>query len=100
MASALLRRHHRIRADGHTAAGGPDSGPRRRGGLLRRVALALGAGIGGLVTVLLIAVPARVATGADTGAPQRTAAVQATLGILIGVLVALWALRSEPPRST
>ncbi|MFE0526633.1 hypothetical protein ACFW0V_03445 [Micromonospora parva] len=66
-----------------------------RGGLLRRVALALGAGLGGLVTVLLIAVPARVATGADTGAPQRTAAVQATLGILIGVLVAVWALRSR-----
>ncbi|GGO06651.1 hypothetical protein [Micromonospora parathelypteridis] len=66
-----------------------------RGGLLRRVALALSAGIGGLVTVLLIAVPARVATGADTGAPQRTAAVQATLGILIGVLVAIWALRSR-----
>ncbi|MEU4472762.1 hypothetical protein [Micromonospora sp. NPDC023888] len=66
-----------------------------RGGLLRRVVLALGAGIGGLVTVLLIAVPARVATGADTGAPQRTAAVQATLGILIGVLVAGWALRSR-----
>ncbi|MCG5463635.1 hypothetical protein MED01_001790 [Micromonospora sp. MED01] len=66
-----------------------------RNGLLRRVALALGAGLGGLVTVLLIAVPARVATGADTGAPQRTAAVQATLGILIGVLVAIWALRSR-----
>ncbi|WP_433127985.1 hypothetical protein ACQPWW_00265 [Micromonospora sp. CA-240977] len=66
-----------------------------RGGLLRRVVLALGAGIGGLVTVLLIAVPARVATGADTGAPQRTAAVQAALGILIGVLVATWALRSR-----
>ncbi|MEV7986297.1 hypothetical protein [Micromonospora sp. NPDC085948] len=66
-----------------------------RAGLLRRVVLALGAGIGGLVTVLLIAVPARVATGADTGAPQRTAAVQAMLGILIGVLVAGWALRSR-----
>ncbi|MEW1583998.1 hypothetical protein AB0283_00910 [Micromonospora vinacea] len=65
------------------------------GSLLRRVALALGAGLGGLVTVLLIAVPARVATGADTGAPQRTAAAQATLGILIGVLVAIWALRSR-----
>ncbi|MGI5524725.1 hypothetical protein ACQEUX_27845 [Micromonospora sp. CA-259024] len=69
--------------------------PNERGGLLRRVALALGAGIGGLVTVLLIAVPARVAIGADTGAPQRTAAVQATLGILLGVLVAIWALRSR-----
>ncbi|MFK4241469.1 hypothetical protein ACI2KV_01190 [Micromonospora chokoriensis] len=69
--------------------------PVERGGLLHRVALALGAGIGGLVTVLLIAVPARVATGADTGTPQRTAAVQATLGILLGVLVAIWALRSR-----
>ncbi|MCG5439481.1 hypothetical protein [Micromonospora foliorum] len=73
----------------------PVAEPHDRGGLLRRVALALGAGLGGLVTVLLIAVPARVATGADTGAPQRTAAVQAALGILIGVLVAIWALRSR-----
>ncbi|MDG4778372.1 hypothetical protein O7614_01760 [Micromonospora sp. WMMD961] len=71
------------------------SAPAEPGGLLRRVALALGAGIGGLVTVLLIAVPARVATGADTGAPQRTAAVQAMLGILLGVVVAIWALRSR-----
>ncbi|MGW3889283.1 hypothetical protein ACWD69_11410 [Micromonospora chokoriensis] len=69
--------------------------PVERGGLLHRVALALGAGIGGLVTVLLIAVPARVATGADTGTPQRTAAVQATLGIMLGVVVAIWALRSR-----
>ncbi|MCG5467657.1 hypothetical protein LADH09A_001422 [Micromonospora sp. LAH09] len=74
---------------------GQVTAPDDRGGLLRRVTLALGAGIGGLVTVLLIAVPARVATGADTGAPQRTAAVQATLGILLGVLVAIWALRSR-----
>ncbi|MFI6782378.1 hypothetical protein [Micromonospora sp. NPDC050276] len=73
----------------------PTAEPPAPDGLLRRVALALGAGVGGLVTVLLIAVPARVATGADTGAPQRTAAIQAVLGILIGVLVAIWALRSR-----
>lgn len=66
-----------------------------RGGLFRRLSLALGAGLGGLVTVLLVAVPARVAAGADTGAPQRVAALHAALGILIGVLVALWALRSR-----
>ncbi|WP_433116633.1 hypothetical protein [Micromonospora sp. CA-246542] len=64
-------------------------------GLLRRLSLALGAGLGGLVTVLLVAVPARVAAGADTGTPQRVAALHAALGILIGVLVALWALRSR-----
>ncbi len=69
--------------------------PGERGGLLERLAVALGAGTGGLVTVLLVAVPARVAVGADTGAPQRVAAVHAGLGILIGVLVALWALRSR-----
>nr|WP_201749002.1 hypothetical protein [Micromonospora acroterricola] len=69
--------------------------PVEREGLLRRVSLALGAAIGGLVTVLLVAVPARVAAGADTAAPQRVAAVHAALGILIGVLVALWALRSR-----
>ena len=66
-----------------------------RGAALRRLALALGAGIGGLVTVLLVAVPARVAVGADTGAPQRVAAAYAVLGVLVGVLVALWALRSR-----
>ncbi|MEV4654620.1 hypothetical protein [Micromonospora sp. NPDC049301] len=69
--------------------------PSERGGLLRRVSVALGAALGGLVTVLLVAVPARVAVGADTGAPQRVAAVHAGLGVLIGVLVALWALRSR-----
>ncbi|MET8229282.1 hypothetical protein ABZS77_01200 [Micromonospora sp. NPDC005298] len=69
--------------------------PGEHGGLLGRVAIALGAGLGGLVTVLLVAVPARVAVGADTAAPQRVAAVHTALGIVIGVLVALWALRSR-----
>ncbi|MEU5908520.1 hypothetical protein [Micromonospora sp. NPDC047527] len=69
--------------------------PGERDGLLRSLALALAAGLGGLVTVLLVAVPARVAVGADTSVPQRVAALHAALGILIGVLVALWALRSR-----
>ncbi|MGC4879544.1 hypothetical protein ACLQ26_25180 [Micromonospora sp. DT43] len=72
-----------------------DTLPAERGGLLRRLSLALGAGLGGLVTVLLVAVPARVAVGTDTGTPQRVAALHAALGILIGVVVALWALRSR-----
>ncbi|MDG4761081.1 hypothetical protein [Micromonospora sp. WMMD710] len=63
--------------------------------LLGRVAIALGAGLGGLVTVLLVAVPARVAVGADSDVPQRIAAAHTALGILIGVLVALWALRAR-----
>ncbi|CCH22171.1 Conserved hypothetical protein [Micromonospora lupini str. Lupac 08] len=72
-----------------------DTLPDERGGLFHRLSLALGAGLGGLVTVLLVAVPARVAAGADTGTPQRVAALHAALGILIGVFVALWALRSR-----
>ncbi|MEU5780080.1 hypothetical protein [Micromonospora lupini] len=72
-----------------------DTLPDERGGLFRRLSLALGAGLGGLVTVLLVAVPARVAAGADTGTPQRVAALHAALGILIGVFIALWALRSR-----
>ncbi|WP_433536357.1 hypothetical protein ACQPZK_00260 [Micromonospora sp. CA-249363] len=90
-----------IRAEGTDAAqdrqgiGRAERVPDERGGLLRRLSLALGAGLGGLVTVLLVAVPARVAAGADTGAPQRVAALHAALGILIGVIVALWALRSR-----
>lgn len=72
-----------------------DTLPDEPGGLFRRLSLALGAGFGGLVTVLLVAVPARVAAGADTGTPQRVAALHAVLGILIGVFVALWALRSR-----
>ncbi|MFF4877322.1 hypothetical protein [Micromonospora sp. NPDC000668] len=80
---------------GDRSARASEALPNEDGGLLRRIALALGAGIGGLVTVLLVSVPARVAMGADTGAPQRVAAVHAGLGILIGVLVAVWALRSR-----
>ncbi|MET8250445.1 hypothetical protein [Micromonospora sp. NPDC005197] len=72
-----------------------DTPPDEPGGLFRRLSLALGAGLGGLVTVLLVAVPARVAAGADSGTPQRVAALHAVLGILIGVFVALWALRSR-----
>ncbi|MEH1164826.1 hypothetical protein V6V47_05515 [Micromonospora sp. CPCC 205539] len=78
-----------------SAAQVTEAAPNHRGDLLRRVALALAAGLGGLVTVLLVAVPARVAQGTDTGAPQRVAAVHAALGILIGVLVAVWTLRSR-----
>ncbi|MEU4677267.1 hypothetical protein [Micromonospora sp. NPDC023737] len=64
-------------------------------GSLRRVTLAVAAGLGGLVTVLLVAVPARVAVAPDTGTPQRLAAGYAAIGVLMGVLTALWALRSR-----
>ncbi|MEV6374118.1 hypothetical protein [Micromonospora musae] len=66
-----------------------------RASSLRRIALSIAAGLGGLVTVLLVAVPARVAVAADTATPQRLAAGYAAIGVLLGVLTALWALRSR-----
>ncbi|MGK5676334.1 hypothetical protein ACSNOB_26255 [Micromonospora sp. URMC 106] len=64
-------------------------------GVLRHVALAVAAGVGALVTVLLVAVPARAAVGADTGSPRNVAAGYAAVGVLVGVLTAVWTLRSR-----
>ncbi|MER7420302.1 hypothetical protein ABT346_26555, partial [Micromonospora peucetia] len=66
------------------------------GGALGSVALAVAAGAGALITVLLVAVPAREAVAvADTGSPRNVAAGYAAIGVLVGVLTALWALRSR-----
>ncbi|MER7460478.1 hypothetical protein [Micromonospora sp. NPDC126480] len=72
---------------GGTAAAG--------GGTLGWIALAVAAGIGALVTVLLVAVPARVAVVPDVEAPRNVAAVYAALGVLVGVAIAVWALHSR-----
>ncbi|MEU6072489.1 hypothetical protein [Micromonospora sp. NPDC047074] len=81
-------------------AGGPagvtTGGP--TGGVLGSVALAVAAGVGALVTVLLVAVPARTAV-ADVGSPRNVAATYAAIGVLVGVLAALWALRSRAAAS-
>ena len=61
---------------------------------LWRVALAVASAVGGLVTVVLVAVPARAATRADTFSPQTIAAGYAVIGVMIGLLVAIWALSS------
>lgn len=61
---------------------------------LWRVALALASAVGGLVTVALVAVPARAATRADTFSPQTIAAGYAMIGVLVGLVVAIWALTS------
>ncbi|MFG1802245.1 hypothetical protein ACGFI4_19025 [Micromonospora carbonacea] len=58
------------------------------------VALALAAAVGALVTVLLVAVPARMAEVPGVAAPQATAAGYAGAGLFLGLLVAVWALRS------
>jgi hypothetical protein len=61
-----------------------------------RFALAVSAAIGALVTVALIALPARSAVRIDTFAPQTIAAGYAIAGILFGLLIAYWAVASRP----
>ncbi|WP_254909761.1 hypothetical protein [Micromonospora sp. NBS 11-29] len=64
-------------------------------GALPRLGLALAAGVGALVTVLLVAVPARAARVPDTSAPQTVAAAYAAAGLALGVLLATWALHTR-----
>lgn len=64
-------------------------------GALWRIALAIAAAVGALVTVALIAVPARAATRADTFSPQTIAAGYAVIGVVAGLLIAGWALASR-----
>ncbi|MFB6391516.1 hypothetical protein [Polymorphospora lycopeni] len=62
---------------------------------LWRIAIAVAAAVGALVTVALVAVPARAATRADTFSPQTIAAGYAVVGVVGGLLVAIWALASR-----
>ncbi|MFC6019201.1 hypothetical protein ACFP2T_23700 [Plantactinospora solaniradicis] len=90
---------HRLSGAGRTpkptVAGGPatESPPSLASGLWR-AALAVSSAIGGLVTVVLVAVPARAAVRADTASPQTVAAGYAVIGVMIGLLVAIWATSS------
>ncbi|MEH0825774.1 MULTISPECIES: hypothetical protein [unclassified Micromonospora] len=71
---------------------GPDAEP---GSTLRRVTLAVAGAVGALTTVLLVAVPARAATVPDTFSPQSLAAGYAVVGVLVGLLTAIWALHTR-----
>ncbi|WP_370518255.1 hypothetical protein [Micromonospora sp. AMSO31t] len=64
-------------------------------GALPRLGLALAAGVGAVITVLLVAVPARAARVPDTSSPQAVAAGYAAAGLLLGVLLATWALHTR-----
>ncbi|MGR6316426.1 hypothetical protein Q2K19_10935 [Micromonospora soli] len=75
---------HRLRGD--------DDEP---GPTLRHLTLAVAAGVGAVITVLLVAVPARAARVPDTFSPQTVAAGYAAVGLLIGLLLAIWALHSR-----
>jgi MFS family permease len=72
--------------------GGPPA--RRRG--LWRLTLAASAGVGALVAVALIALPARSAVRMDTFSPQVIAGGYALFGVVVGVLLAYWAVTSRP----
>ncbi|MFV2021828.1 hypothetical protein [Micromonospora sp. LOL_023] len=62
---------------------------------LWRIALAAAAAIGGMLTVALIAVPARGAARADTFSPQTIAAGYAMVGAVVGLFMAIWAVASR-----
>jgi hypothetical protein len=64
-------------------------------GALSRGALTVAAAVGALATVALVAVPAREAARADTFTPQTIAAGYAAIGVIVGLLVALWAVASR-----
>ncbi len=64
-------------------------------GILPRLGLALAAGVGAVITVLLVAVPARAARVPDTSSPQAVAAGYAAAGLVLGVLLATWALHTR-----
>lgn len=76
------------------SSAGPPNSPAGLSTVLGRVALAVAAAIGALVAVALVAVPARAATRADTFSPQTIAAGYAVVGVLIGLVIAAWALSS------
>ncbi len=60
-----------------------------------RLVIALTAGIGGLLTVPLVAIPARAAHRPDTFAPQTIAGGYAIVGVAVGVLIAVAALSAR-----
>src|SRR5207244_3785908 len=60
-----------------------------------RLVLALTAAVGGLLTVALVAVPARAAHRPGALAPQMFAGGYAVVGVVVGVLVAIAALSAR-----
>jgi hypothetical protein len=60
-----------------------------------RLVIALTAAVGGLLTVPLVAVPARAAHRPDTYAPQLIAGGYAVVGVVVGLLVAIGALTAR-----
>jgi hypothetical protein len=60
-----------------------------------RLVIALSAALGGLLTVPLVAIPARAAHRPETSAPQTIAGGYAIVGVAVGLLVAVAALSAR-----
>jgi hypothetical protein len=67
-----------------------------RPGALVRLTLVMAAAVGAMLTVVLIALPARAAVRDDTFSPESIAAGYATVGVLLGLVIAWWAAASRP----
>ena len=80
-------------APSQDTGGSPAGADQQDGGGLWWIALSTAAAVGALITVLLVAVPARVAVVPDTPSPRDMAAGYAAVGVLVGALMALWTLR-------
>jgi len=78
---------------GDRAAGNVQSGRFVR--IAWRVVMAMAATLGALVTVPLVAVPARAAQIVDNYAPHLLAGIYATAGVVLGLIVALFALTAR-----
>src|SRR4029079_11906363 len=61
-----------------------------------RTATALAAALGALITVPLVAVPARAAQLSTNFAPHLLAGVYAITGVVVGLIAALGALAARP----
>ncbi|MFI5495417.1 Hansenula MRAKII killer toxin-resistant protein 1 [Actinoplanes sp. NPDC051859] len=68
----------------------------RTAGGLWRFALAASAAVGALLTVALIALPARASVREDTFSPETLAGGYAVIGVLVGLVLAFWATGSRP----
>jgi hypothetical protein len=98
-----------IVADRLSAAGPGSAPPRRRPGggtpagsvatTAWRLVIVLTAAVGGLLTVALVAVPARAAQRPETFAPQMIAGGYAVVGVAVGILIAIAALSARPVAS-
>ncbi|WP_306216213.1 Hansenula MRAKII killer toxin-resistant protein 1, partial [Actinoplanes sp. RD1] len=68
----------------------------RTTGMLWRFALSASAAVGALLTVALVALPAREAVRTGTFSPETIAGGYAVAGVVLGLVVAYWAVVSRP----